>query len=123
MRRDGNGLMTTPRVADLEAGEWQEHTRFPGIYMKGLLTAADNPLASVNVVQVPPGGVIGRHRHSQQLETVWVIRGNAILALDQTEVSIRVGQIVAIPIGLEHALRNEGETLVELLTFFTPPLT
>lgn len=115
--------MTLPRVADLEAGEWQEHTRFPGIYMKGLLTSADNPLASVNVVQVPPGGVIGRHRHVQQLETVWVIRGNAILALDQTEVSIRVGQIVAIPIGLEHALRNEGETLVELLTFFTPPLT
>ena len=115
--------MPLPRIADLEAGEWQEHARFPGIYMKGLLTASDNPLASVNVVQVPSGGVIGRHRHAQQLETVWVIRGNAILTLDQTEVSIRIGQIVAIPIGLEHALRNEGKTLVELLTFFTPPFT
>jgi len=115
--------MPSPRIADLEAGEWQEHARFPGIYMKGLLTTLDNPLASVNVVQVPPGGKIGRHHHAQQIETVWVIRGNAILTLDQTEVSIRVGQIVAIPIGLEHALRNEGETLVELLTFFTPPLT
>ena len=115
--------MVLPRVADLKTGEWQEHARFAGIYMKSLLTSADNPFASVNVVRVPPGGVIGRHRHAQQLETVWVIRGNAILALDQTEVSIGVGQIVAIPIGLEHALRNEGETLVELLTFFTPPLT
>jgi quercetin dioxygenase-like cupin family protein len=115
--------MTLPRVADLTAGEWQEHARFAGIYMKGLLTSADNPLASVNVVQVPLGGTIGRHRHTQQLETVWVIRGNAILTLDQTEVSIRDGQIIAIPIGLEHALRNEGQALVELLTFFTPPLT
>jgi len=115
--------MTLPRVVDLAVGEWQEHSRFPGIYMKSLLTSADNPLVSVNVVRVPPGGNIGRHRHAQQLETVWVIRGNAILALDQTEVSIRDGQIIAIPIGLEHALRNEGETLVELLTFFTPPLT
>jgi quercetin dioxygenase-like cupin family protein len=115
--------MTLPRVADLTAGEWQEHARFAGIYMKGLLTSADNPLASVNVVQVPPGGIIGRHRHTQQLETVWVIRGNSILTLDQTEVSIRDGQIIAIPIGLEHALRNEGQALVELLTFFTPPLT
>ena len=114
--------MTLPRVADIESGEWQEHVRFPGIYVKGLLTSEDNPLATVNVVQVPPGGKIGRHRHAQQLETVWVIQGNAILTLDQMEVFIRDGQIIAIPIGLEHALRNEGETLVELLTFFTPPL-
>jgi len=115
--------MTLPRVVDLAAGEWQEHARFPGIYVKGLLTPEDNPLASVNVVRVPPGGHIGRHRHAQQLETVWVIRGTAILTLDQTEVSITDGQIIAIPIGLEHALQNEGDTLVELLTFFTPPLT
>ena len=114
--------MTLPRIADLTAGEWQEHARFPGIYMKGLLNSVDNPLASVNVVQVPPGGNIGRHRHVHQVETVWVIRGNAILTLDQTEVSIRDGQIIAIPMGLEHALRNEGQALVELLTFFTPPL-
>ena len=115
--------MTLPHVADIEAGEWQEHARFPGIYVKGLLTSADNPLATVNVVQVPPGGKIGRHRHAQQLETVWVIQGNAILTLDQTEVPIRDGQIIAIPIRLEHALRNESQAVVKLLTFFTPPLT
>ena len=116
-------MNSLPRVADLMAGEWHEHARFPGVHMKGLLTSADNPFASVNVVQVPTGAAIGRHRHLQQLETVWIIRGNAILTFDQTEVSLRDGQIIAIPIGLEHALRNEGPGLVELLTFFTPPLT
>ena len=115
--------MSVPRLADLQAGEWQEHTRFPGIFMKGLLTSADNPLASVNVVQVPPGGKIGNHHHAQQLETVWVIRGNTILTLGHTEVAIKDGQIIAIPMGLEHALRNEDQFLVELLTFFTPPLS
>ena len=83
----------------------------------------DNPFASVNVIQVPPGAEISRHRHARQIETVWVIRGNAILTLDQTEVSIRDGQIIAIPMELEHALRNESPAMVELLTFFTPPLT
>ena len=115
--------MPLPRIADLNAGEWQEHTRFPDIYVKGLLTSEDNPLATVNVIQVPSGGTIGRHRHAQQIETVWVIRGNAILTLEQTEVSIKDGQIIAIPIGLEHALRNEDPSPVQLLTFFTPPLT
>ena len=122
MRWNGNELTTLPRLADIEAGEWQEHDRFPGILMKGLLTSADNPLASVNVVEVPPGGKIGRHRHAQQLETVWVIHGNAILTLDQTEVPMKDGQIIAIPVGLEHALRNEGQAVLKLLTFFTPPL-
>ena len=115
--------MSLPRVGDLNAGEWQEHTRFAGIYMKGLLTSEDNPLASVNVVQVPPGGIIGRHHHAHQLETVWIIKGNAMLTLDQTDLHLKDGQIVAIPIGLEHALQNEGDTPVELLTFFTPPLS
>ena len=123
MRRDGNELISLPRVADMEAGQWQEHARFPGIFMKSLLTSADNPLATVNVVQVPPAGYIGRHRHMKQLETVWVIQGHAILTLDQTEVHMQDGQIIAIPIGLEHALRNDGQSMVKLLTFFTPPLT
>jgi len=114
--------MTLPRVADLAVESWHEHSRFPGIYVKGLLTTSDNPFASVNAIQVPPGGQIGHHSHAQQFETVWVIRGSAILTLDQTEVLIQDGQIIAIPIGLEHALRNEGSGLVELLTFFTPPL-
>lgn len=114
--------MGLPRVADLMAGEWQEHVRFPGIYMKGLLTSADNPLASVNVVQVPAAGVIGRHRHAQQVETVWIIKGEAVLTLDQTDLPLKEGQIIAIPIGLEHALQNVGPGTVELLTFFTPPL-
>jgi mannose-6-phosphate isomerase-like protein (cupin superfamily) len=115
--------MVLPRVADLMTGEWQEHTRFPGIYMKSLLTSEDNPLASVNVVQVPAGGMIGYHHHAQQLETVWIIKGEAILTVGQTDVHLSDGQIIAIPIGQEHALRNEGQVLVELLTFFTPPLT
>src|SRR5512145_680524 len=110
--------MAMPRVADLAAGKWQEHTRFPGISMKGLLTTSDNPFANVNVIQVPPGAAVGRHCHAEQVETVWVIRGNVILTLDQTEVSIKDGQIISIPIGLEHALQNDGTTLVELLTFF-----
>lgn len=114
--------MTLPRVVDLVTGEWQEHPHFPGIQMQGLLTKLDNPFANVNAIRVLSGGTIGRHRHAGQVETIWIIRGNAILTLDQTEVSIKDGQIIAIPIGLEHALRNEGHILVELLTFFTPPL-
>lgn len=115
--------MPLPHIADIHANEWSEHSRFKGIQLKNLLTAANNPLANVNVVQIPPGGVIDRHQHSKQVETVYVIFGDAILTLEETEIPIRDGQVVAIPIALEHALRNDSAALVQLLTFFTPPLT
>ena len=54
---------------------------FQVVIMKDLLTSVDNPLASVNVVQILAGGNVGRHRHAQQFETVWVIRGEATLTL------------------------------------------
>jgi len=110
------------RIADAASGEWQEHPRFRGIYLKGLLTSADNGLASVNVVRVPPGGVISRHHHPAQVETVYMLAGQSVLTLGDAETPFNAGQIVAVPIGLEHALRNESAEDVELLTFFTPPL-
>jgi len=111
------------RFADTQAGDWQEHPRFAGVLMKGLLTAADNALASVNVVRVPPGREIGRHRHARQVETIYVLAGQGFFWLGQAETPVHAGQIVAVPIGVEHGLRNPGAEPVELLTFFTPPLT
>ena len=87
------------------------------------LRLADSHRLAASLAVKTAVGNIGRHRHLQQLETVWVIVGDAILTLDQTDLPISIGQIIAIPIGLEHALRNEGQSIVELLTFFTPPLT
>lgn len=109
-------------LANAATGEWKEHPRFRNIWMKVLLTSEDNSLASVNIVRVPPGSVIGRHHHPGQVETVYVLAGRSLLALGETEVPFSAGQIVAIPIALEHALRNEGTEPVDLLTFFTPPL-
>jgi quercetin dioxygenase-like cupin family protein len=109
-------------IIDESALEWRDHPRFSGIRMKQMLTAAANPQASVSRVQVPPGGVIGWHNHSQQMETVYVLAGRSVLTLGEIEMPFAAGRIVAIPSGLEHTLRNAGLDVVELLCFFTPPL-
>ena len=111
------------RIADAQAGEWTEHPRFAGVLLKALLTSADNALASANVVQVPPGREIGGHIHAKQVETIYVLAGRGFFWLGQAETPVRAGQIVAVPMGVEHGLRNPGAEPVELLTFFTPPLT
>lgn len=102
--------------------EWTEHPRIKNVFMKTLLTADDNPLAAINLVKVPPGGEVTRHIHPKEVESIYVLSGQSTLILDETEVPFNAGQAVAIPIGLEHGLRNEGPEAVEIITFFTPPI-
>lgn len=109
-------------IVDAASVTAHPHPRFQDILVKGLLTAVDNPFASINIVQVPPGGVIGLHRHVEQVETIYVLLGDSILTLGGKELPFHSGQIVAVPIGVEHGLRNVGTDRVELLTFFTPPI-
>jgi quercetin dioxygenase-like cupin family protein len=112
----------THPIVDATAVEWGEHPRIAGIYMKKLLTSDENPLASVNLVKVPEGGAIGHHMHADQIETVYVLKGRCVLAIEKNEMPFSAGQIVALPAGVEHELRNVGSDPVELITFFTPPI-
>ena len=109
-------------IVDATAIKWGEHPRVAGIYMKKLLTSDENPLASVNLVKVPEGGVVGHHMHVDQLETVYVLKGQCVLTIGGNEMPFRAGHIVALPAGMEHELRNVGSDPVELITFFTPPI-
>lgn len=103
--------------------DWQEHPRVKNVFMKTLLTAADNPLANFNLVKVPVGGFVTRHLHVEEVETIYMLAGESELILGEQRVPFYAGTIVAIPKGLEHELINVGEITVELLTIFTPPLT
>ena len=113
----------SPSIVDSFAISWVDHPRFRDISMKTLISPATNPLAGVNLVNVPPGGVIGRHLHPKEIETVYVLAGQSELTLGDTNHVFVAGQIVAIPIGLEHSLRNTGQDTVNLLCIFTPPLS
>jgi quercetin dioxygenase-like cupin family protein len=102
--------------------EWKSHPRFPTIGMKMILSSSDNPLASLNLVRVPAKGVIGRHVHQEEVETVYVLSGESVLTVEDSEVVFSEGQAVVIPKGIEHGLRNETNKDVQLLTIFTPPI-
>ena len=112
-----------PRIVNSAETEWGNHPRFSGIQMKPLLTKADNALANVSMVHVPPGGEVGWHMHATQVETVYLLSGQAVLTIGAIESALTAGCIVAIPAGAEHALRNVGDKSIELLAFFTPPIS
>ena len=74
------------------------------------------------LVRVPVGEQVTRHQHGQEVETVYVLAGKSRLVLGDQEIPFHAGQVVAIPMGMEHALINAGDEPVDLITFFTPPL-
>lgn len=110
-------------LVDGRSISWSEHPRFKEIQMKGLLTSADNPLAQISLVRVPVDSAVPRHLHANQVETVYLVRGQGELVLGDQRVSFNAGSVVAIPKGLQHELHNVGDEPLELLAFFTPPLT
>ena len=110
-------------IIDGNALQWEEHPRFKNIFMKTLLTSADNQLANVSLIRVPVGNNVSRHVHDNEVETVYLLTGKSELVLGDERVSFDAGSVVAIPKGLEHELHNVGDEPVVLLAFFTPPLT
>ena len=110
-------------LVDGLAVPWNEHPRFNNIHMKALLTSADNPLANISLVRVPVGLAVPRHLHANEVETVYLVSGQGELVMGDQRVSFNAGSVAAIPKGLEHELHNVGDEPLELLAFFTPPLS
>lgn len=109
-------------VIDPEDIEWRGHERFPGMLMKTLITSKENPFLSLNIVRIPPGVALAFHDHMDQVETVYMISGRGVLTLEDTDVPFEAGQVVALPMGFKHCLKNTGEEEIQMITLFTPPL-
>jgi quercetin dioxygenase-like cupin family protein len=121
-RREMEDPIKNPRIVNSAEAEWADHPRFSGVQMKALLTKSDNELANVSTVRVPLGSEVGWHMHAAQVETVYLLRGHALLTIGETGAEMLPGSIVAIPMGARHRLQNVGDESVELLAIFTPPI-
>ena len=109
-------------VTDSTTVPWEEHPRFSHVYMKNLLTSADNPLANISLVNIPVGRSVTRHLHAGEVESIYLLSGQGELVLGSERVPVKAGSVTAIPKGLEHELHNTGDEAIELLAIFTPPL-
>ena len=109
-------------IIDPQDMPWKGHERFPGMLMKTLITSRENPYLSLNIVRIPPGVALAFHDHSHEVETVYMVSGKGVLTLEATDVPFEAGQVVALPPGFKHCLKNTGEEEIQMITIFTPPL-
>lgn len=78
-------------------------------------------VAFIDLVVLPPGTSIGRHRHGDDEETYLILRGAGLMWLDGEEFRVHAGDVlVNRPYG-EHGLVNDRAVDLHLLVFQVGP--
>jgi quercetin dioxygenase-like cupin family protein len=73
--------------------------------------------------QVAPGGEASRHYHVEEAQVVYILKGEADIALgDDGPRRCGPGTVVRIPKGLTHEIVTVGDAALECLVLYAPPL-
>lgn len=103
--------------------DWLPHQKFPGVFMKHLVTGADTDgIISCHLVRITAGHQIGDHFHETSTEIHEMISGHGTLILDGAEHSYNPGDICYMPVGKHHSVIAPPDEDICLMAKFTPPL-
>lgn len=70
------------------------------------------PNFKVKRIEVLPGKRLSYQKHSQRAEHWFVVEGTAKVTLDGSEIVIRSGESIDIPIGSAHRVENPGDNVL-----------
>ena len=73
--------------------------------------------------QVAPGGEASRHYHVDEAQIIYVLKGEADVALgDEAPRRVGPGTVIRIPKGVTHEVVTAGDETLEVLVIYAPPL-
>ena len=73
--------------------------------------------------QIAPGGEASRHFHVDEAQIVYILEGEADVALGDDEPRrCGPGTVIRIPKGLTHEIVTAGDETLEVLVLYGPPL-
>lgn len=72
-------------------------------------------------MRLGPGEEIGEEKHSATDQIFFFIHGSGEATLDRKPVSFSAGQVLCVPAGTFHNIRNTSKTAMKLLTLYAPP--
>lgn len=79
------------------------------------------PHAQLVVMSIPAGGEIGEEVHDNVDQVVSIVEGNGEAVLDDVPSQIGDGDLVLVPAGTKHNVRNVGTGDLKLYTVYAPP--
>ena len=79
------------------------------------------PHAQLVVMSIPAGGEIGEEVHDDVDQVVSIVEGSGEAVLDDVPSQIGDGDLVLVPAGTKHNVRNVGTGDLKLYTVYAPP--
>jgi mannose-6-phosphate isomerase-like protein (cupin superfamily) len=86
-------------------------------FRKVLFTGKKSQLVVMNI---PAGGEIGKEKHPQVEQSLFILSGQAKVTLDGKETEINVGDVVVVTPGVKHNIVNTGTELLKVYTVYAP---
>jgi len=99
------------------SNEQRSFTRFPGVDMKALLEPEEMFDAGrlFARVTIAPGSSLAYHRHDDEMEGFYILKGTIRMSDNGTMVDLCEGDVLITPEGEAHAVFNETDEPVELI--------
>lgn len=79
------------------------------------------PHAQLVVMSIPAGGEIGEEVHDDVDQVISIVEGSGEAVLDDAPSRIGDGDLVLVPAGTKHNIRNVGTGDLKLYTVYAPP--
>lgn len=73
--------------------------------------------------RVAPGGEASRHYHVDEIQVVYILKGEAAVTLGgEMPRRCGLGTVIRIPPGLPHEITTVGDETLEVIVLYSPPL-
>lgn len=77
--------------------------------------------ASINFAQLVPGNDIASHYHASHDELVYIVEGEAKMAVNGREIIVKSGDMLYIPAHTMHSIQAIGNENLQIISIFAPP--
>jgi len=100
---------STPQIRRVEDIEYESVGAADGME-KGVLVGEEHgaPNLAIRRFTLAPGGSVPRHTNEIEHEQ-YVLKGEYVVGIDDTEYTVSAGDALHIPAGVVHWYRNEGD--------------
>jgi uncharacterized cupin superfamily protein len=111
---DGGVVFTAPEVTA------SEYLPNKGVWLAGMLGKTQGDAFGLYHGRIEPGCGIAREIHSETSETVYVLKGEAVGLIGDTEMPLKAGQVMHVAKNVHHGIRNAGTDTLEILVIGHP---
>ncbi len=76
---------------------------------------------AITWVDCPAGSMQGLHQHDTQEQVYVVVRGRGVMIIGDEEQAVGEGDLVFVPPGSAHAIRNDSGEMMNYVSATSPP--